>query len=154
MMSEDDKQVVVQKTDDEVYRVDDGEILPALTKKEEEEQVPICCLHCMYTPCEWMQFKEEIVDFCKSKRWFENHGDKQNPYSFHTDSFLKMTEEKRNEIKGSHRSYKKQCYQRYAFLKYGRLGRGNRIPLGPCVEDGIRRMFPIHDNSFVGYHSP
>jgi hypothetical protein len=52
IMSKDDEQVVVQKTDDEVYRVDDGEILPALPKKEEEEQVPVCCLHCMYTPCE------------------------------------------------------------------------------------------------------
>ena len=70
-----------------------------------------------------------------------------------TENFDKMTKEEKDEVKVSHQEYKKRCFKYYVACKYGKLGPGNRVQLGACVENAVRRMFPNHDGSIVGYHS-
>jgi hypothetical protein len=163
--AQDDKKGVMKRDNDEVavkeerhnavdvYNVDKDGTSGEVVLFKEEDELPVYCLTCGSTPCEWTQLEDEIVEFCNHNHFFVNHY-RGKPYAFPTESFLHMTDEKKNEIKALHRSFKKKCYRHFTFLKYGRMGRGNRTQLGPCVENAIRRMFPIHDNSFIGYHSP
>ena len=145
------KQVTMkqQKVNDNgnVYKVDNGEEIGS------DEEVVAVCLSCGSTPCDWMYYKDNVIEFARNNQFFVNHTDPQDPYSFLMDQFLSMMDEEKSEIKASHQEYKKKCFQHYTRLKYGRLGLGNQIKHPSCIEDYICWMFPIHDNTFVGYHS-
>ena len=118
----------------------------------DEEEV-LVCMSCGATPCEWAYYQDDVIEFARNNHFFVNHRDPQDPYSFPTEKFSMMTDEEKHEIKASHQEYKKKCFRHYTFLKYGRLGLGNRIKHPCCIKDRIRRMFPNHDNTFTGYHS-
>jgi hypothetical protein len=44
-------------------------------------------------------------------------------------------------------------YCLFKYLKYGNLGKGNRIPIPICVIEKIREMFPIPDDNYMDYMS-
>ena len=139
----------VYKTDDDKTTYDDS--TEELGSDEEEVKV---CMECGATPCDWVHFQHELIEFARNNHFFENHIDPENPFSFPVKSFSTMTDEEKDAIKASHQEAKKQCFRRYTYLKHGYMGPGNRARIPSCIEDAIRAMFPNHDNSFVGYHSP
>jgi hypothetical protein len=120
--------------------------------ESDEEEVKVCH-ECGGTPCDWTHYQDEIIEFAWNSHFFLNHTDQDNPFSFPVESFSTMMDERKDEIKTHHQDYKKRCFRCYTYLKHGRLGQGNRVPLPSCIEDAIRAMFPNHDNSFIGYHS-
>jgi hypothetical protein len=134
------------KIDGSVAGVDDDEVF-------NEEQELLVCNVCGGTPCEWLQYKAEVVEYATNSHFFVNHTRQDDPFSYPTEQFATMTEDEKEEVKLSHQEYKKSCFRFYTTCKYGKLGVGNRIKLGNCVENAIRLMFPNHDNSSVGYHS-
>lgn len=132
--------------------------LDVVVKEEaatDEEPEETCCTVCGSTPCEWTQYKAEVIEFAKNNQFFINHNQEEpfDPFSYPTQNFATMTEEEKEEVKNFHQEYKKKCFRFFVSCKYGKLGKGNRNRLAICVENAIRRMFPNHDNSSVGYHS-
>ena len=48
---------------------------------------------------------------------------------------------------------RKAMYRLFTYLKYGHLGKGNRIPIPICVIENIRKVFPSPDVNYMGYMS-
>jgi subtilisin family serine protease len=119
---------------------------------EEEAELKMCNI-CGGTPCDWLQYESDIVEFATNNLMLVEHGTEGFPFSYPIEKFDKMTEEEKDEVKESHQDYKKRCFRYYVSCKYGKLGHGKRVSTGPCIENAIRRMFPNHDGSMVGYHS-
>lgn len=136
--------------DNDVYLIDSG--MEDGDEGEEEAEFTVCDI-CGGTPCDWLQYESEVVEFAKNNLMFIDHGNEGFPFSYPTENFDKMTKEEKDKVKVSHQEYKKRCFKYYVTCKYGKLGPGNRVQLGTCVENAIRRMFPNHDGSIVGYHS-
>jgi hypothetical protein len=136
--------------DNHVYYIDSG-----VEDGEECEEEAECtmCHECGGTPCDWLQYESDVVEFATNSLMLVDHKTEGFPFSYPTENFEKMTKEEKDEVKVSHQDYKKRCFQYYVSCKYGKLGPRKRVYLGPCVENAIRRMFPNHDGSMVGYHS-
>ena len=47
---------------------------------------------------------------------------------------------------------RKALYRAFTYLKFGHLGKGNRIPISPCVAKKIREMYPDADGNYIGFH--
>ena len=46
---------------------------------------------------------------------------------------------------------RKALYHLFTYLKYGHLGRGNRIPIPSCVMEKIREEYPDQNREFMGF---
>jgi hypothetical protein len=134
----------------DVYHIDSG--MEDGEEGEEEAELKMCNI-CGGTPCDWLQYESDIVEFATNNLMLVEHGTEGFPFSYPIEKFDKMTEEEKDEVKESHQDYKKRCFRYYVSCKYGKLGHGKRVSTGPCIENAIRRMFPNHDGSMVGYHS-
>jgi hypothetical protein len=70
-----------------------------------------------------------------------------------TKNFNGMMEAETDEVTKIQRDCKKKCFKYFTRLRYGVLGRNNRIDNEDCVKNGIRGMFPVPNDDFIGYHS-
>ena len=93
-------------------------------KMEESEAV---CLRCGSTPCEWITYGKDIIE------------GGQEMYS--------------EEENVENNKKRKAMYRLFTYIKYGHLGKGNRIPIPICVIEKIREMFPSPDGNYMGYMS-
>ena len=87
-------------------------------------------------PCEWGEFGEGVRD--QSRHLY--HHEQRDGKEVVVDD---------NGAVVPNNTLRKQLYQIFTYLKYGHLGRGNRIPIPSCVLTRIREMFP--DNKFMGF---
>jgi hypothetical protein len=137
--------------DNHIYHIDSG--VEDGEECEEQEAECTMCHECGVTPCDWLQYESDVVEFATNSLMLVDHKTEGFPFSYPIENFEKMTEEEKDEVKVLHQDYKKRCFQYYVSCKYGKLGPRKRVYLGPCVENAIRGMFPNHDGSMVGYHS-
>jgi hypothetical protein len=87
------------------------------------------CSDCQMTPCDWTLLGPSIVDCVQSSK------------SCTTVSDCASTN--------------KQCrfmpYQMFTRANLGYLGKHNRVPLPPCIVDGVRNNFPDPKDIYVGF---
>jgi hypothetical protein len=77
-----------------------------------------------------------------------------DPHSYPNENFNGMTEAEMDEVTKIQRDRKKKCFKYFTRVRYhGVLGRNNRIDNKDCVKNGIRGMFPVPNDDFIGYHS-
>ena len=95
--------------------------------EEEKMESEVVCLWCGSTPCKWITYGKDIIE------------GGQEMYS--------EGENVENNKK------RKAMYHLFTYLKYGHLGKGNRIPIPICVVEKIRETFPSPDGNYMGYIS-
>jgi hypothetical protein len=98
------------------------------------------CEICGGTPCEWDQYADGIVMQSVALFHRDRHGGKEV-----------IIDEQGGIVNNS--KMRKYLYKAFTYLKYGHLGRGNRIPVPPCVVRKIRDMFPDPEDNYVGFHA-
>lgn len=85
----------------------------------------VVCHHCGDKPCFWKQYKEELVNSISSND---------------------TSQDEKNNL------YRKKAYQLYVSMKYGKLGRGNRVKIPFCVQSGIRSVWPERSpENYMGF---
>jgi hypothetical protein len=99
----------------------------------------IVCQICGSTPCEWAEFGDEVKDY--SKRLYIHKA---------MNGTIAMTDRDGNFI--PNKKMRKALYKTFTYLKFGHLGRGNRIPIPLCVVSKIREMYPEPDGNYIGFH--
>ena len=102
--------------------------IPEEEKEEKPEMYMVedACWACGYSPCEFSNIEGELVRFVNAEK-------------------IKFVMP--NNVA------RKRLYGQASYLLEGRLGKGNRKPLPPCVVAGIRAYFPSSTNEYMGYHS-
>jgi hypothetical protein len=86
------------------------------------------CDQCGQCPCEWEQWKDMVIE--KNELMFGQSKDSNT-----TTSFMK----------------RKALYKAYVCLKFGTLGKGNRVVIDNCVLDQIRSFHPDPNNNYMGH---
>ena len=76
-----------------------------------------------------------------------------DPHLYPNENFNGMMEAEMDEVTKIQRDRKKKCFKYFMHVRYGVLGRNNRIDNEDCVKNGIRGMFPVPNDDFIGYHS-
>ena len=89
-----------------------------------QEDVPMCGT-CGGTPCDWIQYGDSIVEA--------------------GDQALELHK------KGGSNLVRKKMYSTYTYIKYGHLGRGERIRIPSCVLDKIREHWPDVSGKYMGH---
>jgi hypothetical protein len=64
-----------------------------------------------------------------------------------------MMEAEKEEVTEIQRDCKKKWFKYFTHLQYGVLGENDQIDNEDCIKNGIRRMFPVPNDDFIGYHS-
>ena len=96
-------------------------------EEEKMEESEVVCLRCGSTPCEWITYGKDIIE------------GGQEMYS------------EGDNVENNKK--RKAMYHLFTYLKYGHLGKGNRIPIPICVVEKIRETFPSPDGNYMGYIS-
>ena len=99
----------------------------------------IVCQICGGTPCEWVEFGDEVTGY--SKRLYTHEV---------TEGVIALKDPDGNVVPNS--KMRKALYKTFTYLKFGHLGRGNRIPIPSCVVSKIREMYPDPDGNYMGFH--
>ena len=88
------------------------------------------CVICGGSPCEWAEYGEELLgrQSLMVRRGVDENGE---------DSLIDSTG--RPITNKKMRLY---MYRLFTYLKFGHLGRGNRIPIPSCVTTQIRNRYP------------
>lgn len=85
------------------------------------------CLKCGESPCIWTANKDEFLNRINDV--------------YDTDDDI------------SNRQKRKSAYKLFIYIKYGTLGKGNRVELSDCVLREVRKMFPDSTDDYMGYKS-
>ena len=97
----------------------------------EEKQVEMCMV-CGGTPCDWDVDGEEVVTDLKEMYHLGEEG----------------------STEADNQTIRKSAYRLFIYYKYGHLGKGNRVPIAPCITDHIRELWPEkEEEDYTGYHS-
>ncbi len=105
------------------------------SKSQEEEEISdssscsddsVVCPVCGGSPCDWIKYQADILQAYEG---------------------MAVADGTPNHL------IRKAMYQFYIYMKYGNLGKGNRIPIEQCVVDNIREQWPEPDGDYMGYKS-
>ena len=94
------------------------------------------CVICASTPCEWEEFGTKVVEHSRTLYRREMRGEKE-VVVFDNGAVV------------PNNTMRRQLYRIFTYLKYGHLGKGNRMPIPSCVTTQIRNMFP--DEEYMGF---
>ena len=104
---------------------------------DEDEVCPVCG----DTPCDWVSFGDQIKE------------------QIQVLYFCEINKDGKEEIvdgdgkKVPNNIMRKHLYQTYTYMKYGHLGKGNRMPPSFCVKKQIWLLFPEEDeDKYVDFH--
>ena len=78
------------------------------------------CEYCESEPCLWIEQKESVL--------------------YAVDEFKK--DHASNGKQCPNNVCRKFCYRQFSLILHGHLGKGQRVQLPSCVEDGVRSQFP------------
>ena len=92
------------------------------------------CLICGGTPCEWLEFGSEIDEQAKVLAGLEG-----------TDDHFLIVDD--DGVTMSPSDHRKALYKAFTYIKYGHLGRGNRMAIPEFVKIRIKDLHP--DESVV-----
>ena len=103
---------------------------------DEEEEV---CITCGAGPCEWEQYGRQAIDMVLGEFILDSN----SPGMYiHT----------RDNSTVGRSAVRKATYRIFTYLKYGHLGKGNRVPIPECVLCRIREAFPEeNEENYVGF---
>ncbi len=76
--------------------------------KEEEEEAPLVCVHCGASPCIWLKFHPDVVEYAHNNQFFLDHRDKTDPHSYPIEKFNSMMEAEKEEVTEIQRDCKKK----------------------------------------------
>ena len=102
--------------------------------KGEEEYV--VCAVCGSMPCEWIEFGKEALEKADMTYNTNEDGNKVDD----------------DDVPVANARMRKALYRLFTYMKFGHLGRGNRIPIPPCVVDKFREAYPEPDGVYMGFH--
>ena len=88
------------------------------------------CVICSGTPCEWDEFGPELLS--RQSLMVRREVD--------DDGIEKLIDSAGRTIQNS--KMRLYLYRLFTYLKFGHLGRGNRIPIPNCVTSQIRNLYP------------
>jgi hypothetical protein len=97
------------------------------------------CVICGGTPCEWVEFGGELVARQSLMATREMGVD---GVGILLDSAGRPIQNNRMRL---------HLYRLFTYLKFGHLGRGNRIPIPSCVTSEIRKMYPDPDADYTEF---
>jgi hypothetical protein len=95
------------------------------------------CEVCGGSPCEWKELGPEVVKITEEQFSWSDNG-------------VIVLDEDGTPIERS--TVRKAMYKLFTYLKFGHLGRGNRIPLPYGVIKEIRKRYPELDGNYIGFH--
>jgi hypothetical protein len=133
---------------DDLFAVDDaptGEIQDRAVDIDEDilfaddDDDEAVCPRCASSPCEWIELGDAVIQ--------------QAEHIHHrqvVDGQLVILDDNGVEVPNS--KMRKLLYKTFTYLKFGHLGKNNRIPIPSCVCDKIREMHPDPEGNYVGFH--
>ena len=102
--------------------------IPQDNNSEPEVEVP--CIKCGYIPYVWSVEGTELI------KWLKENPPVPTPGS----------------LRPQPKQMRFKAYAHIVHLLYGPLGKGHRVKLPPCVEDGIRNAWPEDEGSqYTGF---
>jgi hypothetical protein len=101
----------------------------------EEEDVAVCEV-CGGTPCEWEEFGIELME---NMKMMYDHGNDGDPVKDRDGNIV------------ANSTVRKGAYKLFTYMKFGHLGKGNRIPIPHCVTKKIRERYPEPDGNYMGF---
>ena len=110
-----------------------------LSHSEDIEEDESVCAICGGTPCEWEEFGPELIrraSLMARRSGSEEGGEDLVDSSGRPITYTKM-----------------RCflYRTFTYMKFGHLGRGNRIPLPNCVLREIKKLYPDPEGYYKGF---
>lgn len=102
----------------------------------EHENYPTVCATCGSMPCEWIEYGKKALD--------------QANCMYRTNANGGKVDDTNAEV--SNNRMRKALYRLFTYLKFGHLGRGNRIPIPECVMKEFRKAFPDAGDEYMGYY--
>ncbi len=129
---DDDKEKHDEENDPEVFDVDND--------------IPVCAVY-GGTPCQRVEFGDDLLE-----QGNEMFGQTAS-VSADASSVIVLVKRCKGEIGEivNNALARYQLCSMFTYLKYGHLGRGNRICLPECVEDKIREHFPDPQNHYTNF---
>jgi hypothetical protein len=103
---------------------------------EEDESV---CVICGGTPCEWDEFGPELLrrqSLLARRSGSDEGGEDLVDRNGRPITYTKM------------RAF---LYRTFTYMKFGHLGRGNRIPIPNCVVREIKKLYPDPEGYYTGF---
>jgi hypothetical protein len=109
-----------EQSEDEESRNDSNEVIVidgegnddnSNDDEEEEEEAPSVCVHCGATPCVWLKFCPDVVEYACNNQLFLDHSDEMDPHSYPNENFNGMTEAETDEVTEIQRDRKKKCFK-------------------------------------------
>jgi hypothetical protein len=117
--------------------MDDDNYIESLDFEESPYPEDNPCVKCLQNPCLLIELKEVIDNFSMQ------HNSEGTLFRKHnSDDFVTFQELENNQKRFL-------IYKECVKTKYGYLQRGERINLGLCVEEYIRKMYP--SDSYAGF---
>ena len=95
----------------------------------EENIDDVMCEICGGTPCDWVQFGEELME--QVNLMYDINSSENREHTFRNSTI------------------RKSAYRMFTYMKYGHLGKGNRIPIASCVVDRVRSAWPELDANYM-----
>ena len=99
----------------------------------EENIDDVMCKICGGTPCNWVQFGEELME------------------QVNLMCNINLSENREHTVCNS--TIQKSTYRMFMYMKYGHFCKGNRIPIASCVIDRVHSAWPELDGNYTGYQS-
>jgi len=87
-------------------------------------------------PCEWNEFGKEALEKADMMYNTNKEGKKVD------DDGVLVTNAR----------MRKALYRLFIYMKFGHLGRGNRIPIPQCVGDNFREAYPEPEGVYMRFH--
>ena len=102
---------------------------------EEDEKV---CVDCGGTPCEWDELGPDLLERVDLMHRREK-----------IEGVTVVVDDNGNRVENG--AMRKAIYRMFTYIKFGHLGRGQRIPIPVCVLREIRNMYPERDGDYMGF---
>ena len=94
---------------------------------------------CQSMACEWEELGEGVVE---QSNFLYNREQRDGQEVIVDDNGVVVPNSK----------MRRALYRAFIYLKFGHLGKGNRIPIPSCVTKKIREMYPEADGNYMGFH--
>ena len=91
------------------------------------------CTECGETPCDWDTYGSNLMEG--------------------TEEFILSLQAANDGERPENNIIRKGMYRLFVHLKFGHLGKGNRLSIPCCVRDQIRRKWPNDNGEYMGYRS-
>jgi hypothetical protein len=102
---------------------------------------------CGGTPCQWDEFGDDLLE--QANEMFVQTMSVADDGS----AVMVLVNKSSGELVNNNTA-RYHLYKMFTYLKYGHLGKGNRVRIPSCVQDMIREHFPDPSNQYTGFREP